>query len=54
LLGDVVFAEFDRNSNFVPNYILHDIIALLKNQENCSPYRIYFIHDGIVNSLMEQ
>jgi hypothetical protein len=21
-LGDVVFAEFDRNSNFVPDYIL--------------------------------
>jgi hypothetical protein len=54
LLDDVAFAEFDRNPNFIPDYILPDIVALLRNQENCSPCRMYFIRDGIVDSLMEQ
>jgi hypothetical protein len=47
-LDDVAFAEFDRNLNSV-----HDVVARLRNQENCSPYRMNFIRDGIVDSLMK-
>jgi hypothetical protein len=54
IADDVAFVEFDRNPNFVPDYILPDVVARLRNQENCSPCRMYFIHNGIVNSLMEQ
>jgi len=39
-LDDITFAEFDRNLNFVPDYILPDVVPLLKNQENCSPCRM--------------
>jgi hypothetical protein len=53
-IDDVTFAEFDRNPNFVPDYILSDVVARLRNQENCSPCRMYFIRDGIVDSLIEQ
>jgi hypothetical protein len=53
-MDDVAFAEFDRNPNFVPDYILLDVIGRLKNQKNYSPCRMYFIRDGIVDSLMEQ
>jgi hypothetical protein len=31
LLDDAAFTEFDRNLNFVPDYILPDVVALLKN-----------------------
>jgi len=31
-LDDVAFAEFDRNPNFVPDDILPDLVARLKNQ----------------------
>jgi hypothetical protein len=34
--------------------ILLDVVACLGNQENCSPCWMNFIHDGIVDSLMEQ
>ena len=50
----VVFTKFDCNSNFIHDYILHDVIVHLRNQENCNPYRIYLIHNEIVNSLIEQ
>ena len=53
-LDDVTFAEFDRNPNFVPDDILPDVVAHLRNQGNCSPYRMDLIRDGIVDSLMEQ
>jgi hypothetical protein len=53
-IDDVAFAEFDRNSNFVPDYILPDVVARLRNQENYSPCRMYFIRDGIIDSLIEQ
>ena len=53
-IDKVAFAQFDRNLNFVPDYILPDVVARLKNQENCSPCRMYFIRDGIVDSLIEQ
>ena len=50
----MAFAEFDRNLNFVSDYILPDVVARLRNQGNCSLCRMYFIHDGIVDSLIEQ
>jgi hypothetical protein len=31
-LDDVAFAEFDRNPNFVPDDILPDVVACLRNQ----------------------
>jgi hypothetical protein len=31
-IDDVAFAEFDHNPNFIPDYILHDVVARLKNQ----------------------
>jgi hypothetical protein len=46
--------EFDRNSNFISDDILPDFIARSKNHENCSPYRMNFIRDEIVDKLMEQ
>jgi hypothetical protein len=48
-----MFIKFDRNSNFILDYILHDVVACLR-KKNCSPCRMYFLHDGIVDSLMEQ
>ena len=48
---DVTFVEFDRNSNFVYDDILLDFVARLKN---CSPYRMNFIRDEIVDKLMKQ
>jgi hypothetical protein len=53
-LDDVAFAEFDRNPNFVPDDILPDVVARLRNQENCSPCRMDFVHDEIGDSLVEQ
>jgi len=54
LLDDVAFAEFNRNPNFVPDDILPDVVARLRNQGNCSPCQMNFVCDGIVDSLMEQ
>ena len=42
----------DRNLKFISDDILPDV-ARLKNQENYSPCRMYFIRDGIVDSLIE-
>ena len=39
---DVAFIEFDRNFNFIPDYILPDVVVYLRNQENRSSRRIYF------------
>jgi hypothetical protein len=50
---DVAFIEFDRNFNFIPDYILPDVVAYLRNKKNCSPCSMYFLRDGIVNSLIE-
>ena len=51
---DIVFVEFDRNLNFTPDDIVPDIVARSGNHENCSPCRMHFVHDGIVDSLMER
>jgi hypothetical protein len=36
-LDGVVFTEFDCNPNFVPDDILFDVVARLRNQRNYSP-----------------
>jgi hypothetical protein len=53
LYDDIVFAEFDRNLNFVPDDILLDVVACLENHEKYSPCWMNFVSDGIVDSLME-
>jgi hypothetical protein len=45
--------EFDRNSNFVSDDILSDFVARSKNHGNYSLYQMNFIHDEIVDKLME-
>jgi len=54
LLDDVTFAEFDCNPNFVPDDILRDVVAHSGNYGQYSPYRMDFVCDGIVNSLIKQ
>jgi hypothetical protein len=54
LHDDVAFAEFDRNPNFVPDNILLDVVARLGNYENCSPCRMDFVRNEIVDSLIKQ
>jgi hypothetical protein len=53
-LDDVTFAEFDLNLNFIPDDILPDVVTRLRNQKNCSPCRMDFVRDEIVDSLMKQ
>jgi hypothetical protein len=31
---NIAFAEFDRNPNFVPDEILHDVVARSRNHGN--------------------
>jgi hypothetical protein len=50
----VIFAEFDRNFNFVSDDILPDFVARSKNHGNCSSCPMNFVRDGIINSLMKQ
>jgi hypothetical protein len=53
-LDDAVFAEFDRNSNFIIDDILLDVVARLRNHGKYSLYLIDFVRDEIIYSLMEQ
>jgi hypothetical protein len=53
-LDDVAFAEFDRNSNFIIDDILPDVVARLRNHGKYSFYLIDFVRDEIIYSLMEQ
>jgi len=45
--------EFDCNFNFVFDDILPDFVAHSKNYENYSPYHMNFIHDEIIDKLIE-
>jgi hypothetical protein len=54
LYDDVAFAEFDRNSNFVLDDILPDVIARSGNHGNCNPCWIDFIRDEITYNFMQQ
>jgi len=47
-----VFAEYDRNPNFILDYFLPQIIACSDSQRSQRPSHMDFIHDGITNSLM--
>jgi hypothetical protein len=49
---DVVFTEYDRNSNFILDDILTDVVPRSQNQGNQRPSRMNYVHDGITNSLM--
>jgi hypothetical protein len=40
-LDDVTITKFNRNSNFVPDDILPDVVVRLRNQRNCSPDGFY-------------
>ena len=51
---DVAFAEFDRNPSYVPEEILPDVVARSEINGNSRQSRMNFVHDGIVDSLMEQ
>ena len=51
---DVAFVEFDRNSNFIFDDILLDVVARSRSHENYSPCRMDFVRDEITDSLMEQ
>jgi hypothetical protein len=51
---DVSFTEFDHNFNFIPDNILLDVVANLRNYKNCSYCLLDFVRDRIVDSLMEQ
>ena len=53
MYDDIAFAEFNSNLNFVPDGILPDFITRSKNYENCSPYQMNFIRDGIIDRLMK-
>ena len=53
-LDDIVFAEFDRNLNYVPDDILPDVVARLRNQEKYSPCWMDFVRDEIIDNLIEQ
>ena len=45
--------EFDHNSNFVSDDILPDFVTRLKNHGTYNPYRMNFVRNRIINSLME-
>jgi hypothetical protein len=46
--------ERDHNFTFVCDDILPDFVARSKNHGNCSPYRMNFIRDKIVDKLMKK
>jgi hypothetical protein len=50
----VIFADFNRNFNFISDDILPDFIARSKNYGNCNSYLMNFIRNRIVNSLIKQ
>jgi hypothetical protein len=51
---DVIFAELDRNPNFILDDILSDIVARSGSHKNCNHCRMDFTRDEIADSLMEQ
>ena len=49
---DVVFVEYDRNSNYISIDFLPDIIARANSQGLQRPSYMDLVYDGIVNSLL--
>jgi hypothetical protein len=54
LQDDEVFSEYDRNSNFISDDFLSDIIPRSAIQGSQWPLHIDFVRDEIANSLIEQ
>jgi hypothetical protein len=48
----ITFAEFDSNSNFIPDDILPDFVTRSKNHENYGLCQMNFTCDRIVDSLI--
>jgi len=51
---NVACAKFNRNSNFIPDDILLDIVARSGSHENYSSCCMNFVRDGIADSLIKQ
>jgi hypothetical protein len=51
---DEVFAEYDRNPNFIPDDFLLDIVARSDSQGSQRSSCMDFVLNGIANSLMGQ
>jgi len=52
LHDDVALQNLIAIPIFVPDDILPDVVACSGSHGNCSPCRMDFVRDGIVNSLM--
>ena len=52
--GDITFAEYDSNLNFVPEDILADIVSRSNSQGSQTRSRIDLVRDGIASSLMRE
>jgi hypothetical protein len=52
--NNIALAEFDCNSNFIPDDILPDVVARSGSHENYSICRMDFVRDEIADSLMKQ
>jgi hypothetical protein len=53
-MQDVVFMEFDRHPDFVPDDFLTDVAPHLQIQGHHRPSRMDYVCDGIAASLMTQ
>ena len=51
---DIIFAEYDHNPNFVPKYILPDVVPRLNNWSSQMCSHIDLVRDRIVSSLMRE
>ena len=54
LQGDITFAEYDSNPNFVPEDILADVVSRSNSQGLQRPSHMNLVHDGITSSLMRE
>jgi hypothetical protein len=52
LQDDEDFSEYDRNSNFIPDDFLPDIVPRSAIQGSQRPSRMRFVRDRIANSLL--
>ena len=49
---DIVFTEYDRNPQFVPDDFLADVVSRSQSQGNHRPSQMNHVRDGIADSLM--
>jgi len=52
--NNIAFAEFDCNPIFIPDDILHDVVARSGSHGNYSLCQMDFVRDEIADSLMKQ